>query len=500
MRRLLVAAAVVALALVALLRHRPPRPARDLSQSGRSARNTHLAKVGTRASANYAVHSARRAFASAERRQAMDHEFELKTAAQVVEALGEMKGAMMKIGQMASYLDSGMPAHVREALAALQADAPPMSAELAAGQIRDELGALPTELFAEWDPVPIASASIGQVHRAITTDDRAVAVKVQYPGIGEAIRADLDNADMMFQAMGVMFPGLDPGPLVDELKLRLGEELDYRLEAEHQLLFADYYQGHPYITVPAVLPEYSTERVLTTELAPGARWEELVEWSQEERNLAAETIYRFVFGSLYRLGLFNGDPHPGNYLFEPGGHVTFLDFGLCKRFTDDEIEIFNEMIRQMVLERDPAGFRSVIEEVGLLAPDAPVDDETIMEYFSHFYELVIEDEVMTVTDDYASSTVRHVFDPTGGQRDVQRIANVPPSFVIIQRINLGLVALLGQLAATANWRRLAEEIWPFVDAPPSTPMGRDCQVWAQSRRGWTASNPARMGRARSVGV
>ncbi len=489
MKKLVLAIAAAVAGWFAFSRLRSAESGGHLSQRGRTARNAHLAKLSTRAGANYAVHSARRVFASAERRQAMDHAFELKTAEQVVEALGSMKGAMMKIGQMASYLDSGMPAHVREALAALQADAPPMSAELAAAEVRSELGADPTELFAEWDPVPIASASIGQVHRAMTTDGRAVAVKVQYPGIGEAIRADLENADLMFQAMGLMFPGLDPGPLVDELRMRLSEELDYRLEAEHQMLFADYYAGHPYISVPAVLREYSSEAVLTTELAPGARWDEMLRWSQEERNLAAETIYRFVFGSLYRLGLFNGDPHPGNYLFEPGGHVTFLDFGLCKRFTLDEIEVFNRMIRAMVLDHDPKVFRQVVEESGLLAPDAPADDEAIIEYFGHFYELVLEDRVMTVTDDYASDTVRMIFDPTGPQREVQRIANVPPSFVIIQRINLGLVALLGQLAATANWRKLAEEIWPFVDAAPSTSMGRDCRAWAESRRGWTAVDP-----------
>ena len=176
------------------------------------------------------------------------------------------------------------------------------------------------------------------MHRAITKDGRAVAVKVQYPGVGDAIRADLDNAGMLFGAMGMMLPGLEPGPLVEELRARLVEELDYVLEADNQRLFADYYAGHPFIHVPAVVDELCAERVLTTELAEGVRFDEVETWSQEERDLAAEAIFRFVFGSLYRLHAFNGDPHPGNYLFQPGGQVTFLDFGLVKRFEPDEVD------------------------------------------------------------------------------------------------------------------------------------------------------------------
>ena len=261
----------------------------------------------------------------------------------------------MKLGQMASYLDQGMPEHLRAALAQLQADAPPMHTDLAAGVLRTELGHEPAELFETWDPTPIASASIGQVHRAITREGVAVAVKVQYPGVAEAMGADLRNVDLLFTGMGQLFPGLDPGPIVEELRDRLVEELDYALEAKNQELFADHYEGHPTIHVPRVLERYSTSRVLTTELAEGARFDEVVRtWSQPERDLAAETIYRFAFGSLYRLHAFNGDPHPGNYLFRPGGRVTFLDFGLVKHFTEAELAPFEEMIRAMVIEPDAA--------------------------------------------------------------------------------------------------------------------------------------------------
>ncbi len=447
----------------------------------RAARNAATARLGAKAGGAYAVHRARRLFASAERQAELDARFELKTAESITEALGNMKGALMKLGQMASYLDQGMPEPVREALAELQQNAPPMSAELAAQVVAEELGAPPEVAFATWDPAPIASASIGQVHRAITHDGRAVAVKVQYPGVGDAIRADLDNAGLLFTAIGMLFPGLEPEPLVAELRERLAEELDYRLEADNQRLFADAYRDHPFIEIPDVVGDLSTERVLTTDLAEGARFDELAEWSQEERDLAAEAIFRFVFGSLYRLHAFNGDPHPGNYLFRPGGRVTFLDFGLVKRFQPAEIASLESMIQAMVLDHDIVRYRQILREIGMLKDDPSLSDADIEDYFGHFYDFVRQDRVATITSEYASETVRRFFDTSGRHGEVMRAGNVPPAFVIIQRINLGLYAIFGQLHATANWRRVAEELWPMVSGPPSTELGRQAADWAASR-------------------
>jgi predicted unusual protein kinase regulating ubiquinone biosynthesis (AarF/ABC1/UbiB family) len=443
----------------------------------KSGRLLQLARLGSQTGRSLAMHRARRIFADAEQRRELDARFELQTAEQVAQALGNMKGALMKLGQMASYLDHGLPAPVREALSQLQSDAPPMSGELAASCIRTELGADPGDVFHTWDPVPIASASIGQVHRAITRDGRAVAVKVQYPGVGDAIRSDLASAGLVFGGLGMMFPGLEPGPLVAELRARLAEETDYRLEARNQQLFADYFDGHPSISVPRVVHELSTGKVLTTELAEGARYDELLTWPQEELDLAAETIFRFVFRSLYRLHAFNGDPHPGNYLFQRGGRVTFLDFGLVKHFAEDETVVFSRMVKAMVIDHDAAEFRRIIESVGLLRPGEPFTDEEVEDYFGHFYEFVLTDGPVTMTPDYAAESVRRMFDARGPHGEIMKAANVPPSFVIIQRINMGLYALLGDLHATRNWRRIAEELWPFVDGVPSTPLGNAESNW-----------------------
>jgi predicted unusual protein kinase regulating ubiquinone biosynthesis (AarF/ABC1/UbiB family) len=478
---LVTAAAAGALAVQRARRSEGTVTGGPVAGTSRGARQARVGGLGARTGGSYALHRARRSFASAERQRQLDTAFELRTAEQITEALGDMKGALMKLGQMASYLDQGLPEHVREALAGLQQNAPPMSAELAAGVVEAELGAPPETVFAEWDPLPLASASIGQVHRAITHDDRAVAVKVQYPGIDDAIRSDLEGADALFGALGMLFPGLDPEPLVEELRTRLLEELDYRLEADHQQLFADAYRDHPFIHVPEVVGDLSTARVLTTELAEGARFDELSTWDQAERDLAAETIFRFVFRSLYRLQVFNGDPHPGNYLFRPGGHVTFLDFGLVKRFEPHELDDFGAMIQAMVLDRDAARFRATVERVGLLASGAPFTDEEVEDYFSHFYEFVLTDATTTIDPDYASETVRRMFDASGPYGPIMRAANVPPSFVIIQRINLGLYAILGSLRATANFRRIAEELWPFVDGSPSTELGRVEAAWFASQ-------------------
>jgi predicted unusual protein kinase regulating ubiquinone biosynthesis (AarF/ABC1/UbiB family) len=444
-----------------------------LSRVGRAARNAQLAGLGGKVGARWGAHKARSVFANAERKQELDREFELKTAEDVVKRLGNMKGAFMKLGQMASYLDQGMPEHMRKTLAVLQQDAPPMSRDLVIDAVTRELGGPPSERFAEFDLEPIAAASIGQVHRAMTHDGQAVAVKVQYPGVDEAIANDLSNADPLLRIMRRAFPSLDPEPLVQELTERLVEEVDYELEARNQQLFANYYEGHPYIHVPGVLPELSTKRLLTTELASGHRFEDVLTWSQEERNLAAETLYRFTFGSMYRLHAFNGDPHPGNYIFRPGGEVTFLDYGLVKHFDQDAINGFMSLIKAMVMDDDMETYRSEAIRQELLAPAAAdeVSEEQIRKYFAHFYEFVLRDEEYTTTPEYASATVRQIFAFDQATDGIAKYTNMPPNYTIVQRINLGLLAVFGELEATANWRSIAEELWPFVNGDPSTPMG-----------------------------
>ena len=335
-------------------------------------------------------------------------------------------------------------------------------------------------MFARWDPVPIAAASIGQVHRAMTHDGRAVAVKVQYPGVDEAVRADLETSDLLAQAMRLIFPNLDPRPLAEEIRARVVEELDYRLEAANQQTFADWYRDHPFIHIPDVVPELSTGTVLTSELAEGVRFAELETWSQEERDLAAEAIYRFVFRSLYRLHLFNGDPHPGNYLFRPGGRVTFLDFGLVKRFDPAEITFFERYIQHMVLAPDPAAFRRVLEESAAIPPAAPVTDQELFDAMAPYYELVRDDRVIRWTPEHASRVVRNLFDRNSPV--TRNTSGGGAMFVFIQRINLGLYGLFGRLGATANWRRIAEELWPIVDAAPSTDLGRQEAAWWATRR------------------
>lgn len=449
-----------------------------VARTSRAARTVALAGLGARVGAQRASTRARQVFADAARREELDTELQLRSAADVAATLGDLKGALMKLGQMASYLDEGLPAPLREALASLQADAPSMAPELASEVVRVELGASPERLFAEWDPVPIAAASIGQVHRAMTHDGQAVAVKVQYPGVAEAIEADLGTAGVLFGGLRRVFPGFDPEPLVGELRTRLVEELDYRIEARNQQDFVDAYAGHPYVQIPAVRTDLSSRRVLTSELVTGARFDEVRHWAPDERDAAGEVIFRFVFRGLYRLGMFNADPHPGNYLFHGGGRVTFLDFGLVRRFTAAELDVFGGMIRAVVLQRDPAAFRRAVERAGLLRPGAPVSDQAVSDFLSGFYDLVREDAPFTFTPEFASATVRRTFDPSS---PIAPYATVPASFVLIQRINLGLYAVLGSLCATANWRRIGEELWPFVDGPPSTPIGEAEAAWLTRR-------------------
>ena len=445
---------------------------------GRIRRGLAALRLAARGGARYATNAPRLFATAGEQRQRLRNDLALRTAEDVAATLGTMKGVLMKIGQMASYVDDGLAPPVRRTLGRLQDSVPPMSSELAAGVVTEELGAPPEEVFATWDPEPIAAASIGQVHRAITMDGQAVAVKVQYPGIAQTIAADLGNVGLLRSLIRVAAPSQDVDALIEELRERIGEELDYVREADSQRMFAAYFDGHPTIGVPKIVDDLSTARVVTSELATGARFTELLTWPQAEKDLAAETIFRFTFRSLYEAHSFNGDPHPGNYLFHRGGRVTFLDFGLVKYFTPEELQPLVHMVRYLCVDEDPEAFRRAMEEAGFLTPGAPIPTSQVVEHMAVFYDTVRTRGPRTMTPEYASSVARRYFD---FRNPLAAYARIPRSYVILQRINLGVFALLGDLGATADWRAIAEEIWPFVQAPPSTAMGEAEVAWRGRR-------------------
>src|SRR5438067_10576225 len=234
--------------------------------------------------------------ATEQERQALEARFAIKTAEDVAQVLGGMKGAIMKAGQMMSFIAEGLPPEAQAALATLQADVPPMAPSLAEKVVRDELGDEPRRLFLDWDPVPVAAASIGQVHRAVMPDGRVVAVKVQYPGVDRAIKSDLDNAEMMYGLFASFaLKNMDVKALVDELRARMADELDYRHEAACQTEFVERYEGHPFIKVPKVVEERSSQRVLTSEWVDGRNWAEFLATATEpEKQRAGEILFRFA--------------------------------------------------------------------------------------------------------------------------------------------------------------------------------------------------------------
>ena len=421
-------------------------------------RRTELARIGGRAGAGFAVHRARRVFASAERQAELDQQFELRTAEQVTEALGGMKGAFMKLGQMASYLDVGLPDHAREALAGLQQDAPPMSAELAAGVIERELGDRPERLFLEWDPAPLASASIGQVHRAITRDGRAVAVKVQYPGVDAAIAGDLVALQRMGKVIGTFSPAFDTESVLAELRARIQDELDYRLEGRSQALFRRLWEGHPKIRVPRVFAEHTTRRVLTSEHVRGFGYYDFLRESDDrDRQTASATIHDFVFDSMFCHLVYNGDPHPGNYLFHEDGAVTFIDFGCVKRFEPGSMENIKTFFRS-IIEGDRATHDEYVPILGLVRPGRDWDHDNMWNHWRYHLEPYWSRD-FTFTPEWVARG-REVMAPRN-TRDM----NLPADLLFFTRITFGLNAIAQQLGSRGDFHQSARRhFYPDEDA------------------------------------
>ncbi|MEY2445502.1 MAG: hypothetical protein QOE00_2082 [Ilumatobacteraceae bacterium] len=451
-------------------------------------RTARVWRLTVRNAARYVVHRLRRLGNRGEKRDRLDQQFAIRTSEDVARELGNMKGALMKFGQLLSFIVEALPDEAQQALATLQSDAKPMAPALAAKMITSELGRPPERIFLDWQEVPVAAASVGQVHRAVTHDGREVAVKVQYPGVAESIESDLDNAEAFYR-LGTAFvlKGLDAKGLVDELRTRMRDELDYELEAASQTEFATHFAGHPFVSIPAVDRATSTKRVLTTEWVDGQAWSEFEPTaSAAARRYAGESIWRFAQHAVHRLGAFNGDPHPGNYRFANDGHVTFLDFGLVKRWTPGEWEQLAPSLEAIVVHRDPQRLVAVMEDIGFLRAGHGLAPQQVYDYVSTPYLPYLTDS-FTFTREFVRDAMSTIVDVKGPHAAVIAKLNMPPSFVILDRVVWGISAILGRLEVTAPWRAMLLE---YSDGgPPATPLGELEQAWLASA-GHASARPA----------
>ena len=400
-----------------------------------------------------------------------------EAAERMVKTIGQLRGGAMKIAQLASFVDTDfIPDEYRgiyqEELGKLRADAPPMAFEQVADVLEEAWDEPIEELFEHFEPDAVAAASIGQVHKGVLPDGREVAVKVQYPGMAKALAADMSNARLIMRLAKALAPGLDAKEVADELKERVLEELDYEIEAANQRAFARAYRGHPFIVVPDVVTRLSSERVLVTEWVDGLGFDEVKKLPQEQRDRFGEIVFRFCFGSIYHLQHFNADAHPGNYLLMADGRVAFLDFGMTKRLDTEQISLEIAAI-EAAIEDDPQRVRDALTEIGYIKRPERIDAEKLMRHVRAVGGWYMVDDEVTIDSDTVMTAIESMTDPRSEFYDLMRQQNLPADELMGQRMQTGVLAVLGQLNATRNWMRIGREWW-FADEP-ATELGR--QEW-----------------------
>jgi predicted unusual protein kinase regulating ubiquinone biosynthesis (AarF/ABC1/UbiB family) len=445
---------------------------------GRIRRSAKLGSIIGAQGARYAGTKAANVARSEEQSKERLEDRHLETAMKMVGALGQMKGAAMKIGQFASFIDTEfIPEEYREIyqeqLGKLRSEAPAMPWEQVVKVLEEEYDGEPlSEYFAEIEHEAFAAASIGQVHRAELLDGRKVAVKIQYPGIAEAMESDLRNAGTIVRLARAIAPGLDAKAIAEEIRERMMEELDYEYEAQNQRIFSRAYRDHPFIYVPEVLTRISRRRVLVTEFVEGIGFDAIKELPHEERSRFGEIVFRGSFGSIYHLQQFNADPHPGNYILMDDGRVAFLDFGMTKKLDREQI-LLEQRAFDAASRDDPEAFRQALHELGFVKNPSKLDAERLLEHMQAIGGWYVQDREIEIDAKLVMKIIEVTNDPRSEYFDLMRRESIPADELMGRRMEIGVVAVLGQLRAKRNWHRILRE-WVYADAP-ETELGR--QEW-----------------------
>ncbi|GAC58108.1 hypothetical protein GOHSU_30_00320 [Gordonia hirsuta DSM 44140 = NBRC 16056] len=416
-------------------------------------------------------------------RRSRSEQSAIAAAEQLVNVLGSMKGGAAKIGQMLSMVDmSSLPRAYREPfqerLSSLCDAVPEVEFRQMRREMETSLGARLSVVFSDFDPDPVGSASIGQVYRATLRDGRDVAVKVKYPGIDQAVRADIKNLTAFLWFWRRVLPTVSTKAFIREVRDALENELAYETEAVNQHRVARMYRDHPFAYVPDSLAEYSSSNVLVTEWCDGVRFDPAGERDQAERDRLGEILFRFYVGGIYRNREFCADPHLGNVLLRGDGTVGFIDFGAYKFMSPAEIAVEKDVWRAAV-DNDAQRLSNSLSEHGLITPDWSPDPALLVEYAAHAYGWQTRDEVTNVRG--VEEAIFQMFDPRAEEFGDFRRYLFPPAHLASRRVDLFTTTMLRGLDASANWYAISAE-W-MADADPATELGHGEKEWADSRRG-----------------
>ena len=456
-----------------------PPPEAGKLPTGRLARTARVGGLVTGQGVRWAGMRTANRVRTPERAAAAQSERTAALVKQLVEQLGQMRGAAMKVGQMLSMIEfDGLPEDERDelqrSLAALRDDVPPVPFADLEKLMRQEFGGPLQRVFSDFDERAFAAASIGQVHRATTVEGDDVAVKIQYPGVANAVETDLRNAMLLLPLVKQLAPGLDAKALAIEMRERIAEELDYELEAQNQRRIERLMRGHPFIRVPRIYTGLSTRRVLVSEYVEGEHFEAVRRADEAQRDRYGEIVFRFFFGLLYRDRIALGDPHPGNYLLCPDGRVCFLDFGLLRDV--DAARVAGERaIVLAVRDRDATALKVALIDAGYL-PGARAD-AVDAEFALKVMRMAIKWYAAPGDRRFSSSQARRGRDrerPGSEERAAMRMQvnqfTLPPEAILIRRMHGIVAVVLEQLRAGADWGAIAAEY--LHSEPPATALGQ----------------------------
>jgi predicted unusual protein kinase regulating ubiquinone biosynthesis (AarF/ABC1/UbiB family) len=430
---------------------------------GRAARNAKLASLPVGIAGRAALGFGKRLTGTS--KDEVNAELMDKAAQQLFTVLGELKGGAMKVGQALSVMEAAIPEQYgkpyREALTKLQREAPPLPAEKVHRVLDAQLGTKWRARFTSFDDTPVASASIGQVHKAVWSDGREVAVKIQYPGADEALRADLKTMKRMISVLRQLSPGADVQGVVDELIERTEMELDYRLEADNQRAFAKAYEGHPHFVVPHIVA--SAPKVVIQEWIDGIPMSQIIrEGTQEQRDLMGTRLFELTHDAPRRLGMMHGDAHPGNFMLMTGNRMGVIDFGAVAPLPDG-LPIELGLTLRYAMNKDYEHLLLTMERAGFIQKGEQVSTREIDDMLQQYVEPV-EVEVFHYTRKWLQKMTAVNMDRSVAQIKTARQMDIPPKLAIPMRVIASIVAISCQLDAHVPVRAIAAELVPgFAD-------------------------------------